>query len=84
MRARQGLFIFLLACAWAGAGEQNSPASPANSKAPAVSEKPKYLIFWSSPEKAGELAERVGVKGDGKTRLLGFGLPNPTFELEKQ
>ena len=76
--------LFLLACAWADAGEPSSPAPPANSKAPATSEKPKYLIFWSSPEKAGELAERVGMKGDGKTRLLGFGLPNPTFELEEQ
>ena len=24
------------------------------------------------------------MKGDGKTRILGFGLPNPTFELEEQ
>ena len=67
-----------------GIEEQSSPATPANSKAPATSEKPKYLIFWSSPEKAGELAERVGMKGDGKTRLLGFGLPNATYELEEQ
>jgi hypothetical protein len=79
-----GLFLFLLAGAWADAGEQNSPAPHATSKAPATSEKPKYLIFWYSPEKAGELAGRVGMKGDGKTRLLGFGLPNPTYELEEQ
>ena len=79
-----GLVIFLVACAWANAGEQGSPATPAKSKAPATPEEPKYLIFWSSPEKAGELAERVGMKGDGKTRLLGFGLPNATYELEKQ
>jgi hypothetical protein len=32
----------------------------------------------------GELAEQVGMKGDGKTRLLGFGLPNPTYEFEAQ
>ncbi|MCL5268959.1 MAG: hypothetical protein M1457_00010 [bacterium] len=43
---------------------------------------PKYLIFWSSPEKAGELTERIGMKGDGKKRLLGFGVPTPTFEIE--
>jgi hypothetical protein len=49
---------------------------------PAAPEEPKYLLFWESSEKAGELTERVGVKGDGKTRLLGFGLPNPTFEIE--
>jgi len=79
-----GLAISLLACAWSDAGEQGSPAAPVINKAPATSEKPKYLIFWTVPEKAGELAERVGVKGDGKTRLLGFGLPNPTFELEEQ
>jgi hypothetical protein len=79
-----GLVIFLLACAWADAGEQSSPATPAGSKAPATSEKLKYLIFWSSPEEAGKLAERVGMKGDGKTRLLGFGLPTPTYELEAQ
>ena len=71
-----GLVILLLACAWADAGEQSSPAPPANSKAPATSERPKYLVFWNLPEKAGELAERVGMKGDGKTRLLGFGLPH--------
>ena len=79
-----GLAIFLLACAWGDAGEQSGPATPANSKAPATSEEPRYLVFWSSPEKAGELAERVGMKGDGKTRFLGFGLPNATYELEKQ
>ena len=79
-----GLVIFLLACAWADAGEQSSPATPANSKAPTTLEAPKYLIFWSSPEKAGELVERVGMKGDGKTRLLGFGLPTSTYELEEQ
>ena len=60
----------------------NSPA--ANGNASATSQEPRYLLFWSSPDKAGELAERVGMKGDGKTRILGFGLPNPTFELEKQ
>jgi hypothetical protein len=79
-----GLVIFLLACARGDAGEQESPAPPAKSKAPATLEKPKYLLFWSDPEKAGELAERIGMKGDGKTRLLGFGLPTPTFELEER
>ena len=50
----------------------------------ATSEEPKYLIFWSAHEKAGELAQRIGMKGNGKTRLLGFGLPNPTYEIEGQ
>jgi hypothetical protein len=79
-----GPVIVLLACAWADAGGQRSPATPANREAPAASAQRKYLVFWSDPEKAGELAERVGLKGDGKTRLLGFGLPNATFELEEQ
>ncbi len=79
-----GPVIVLLACAWADAGAQTSPATPANREAPAASGQPKYLLFWSTPEKAGELADRVGMRGDGNTRLLGFGLPNPTYELEEQ
>ena len=78
-----GLVISLLACILANGAEQSRLAPAANGKAPAASEETKYLIFWSSPEKAGELAERVGLKGDGKTRLLGFGLPTATYELEK-
>ena len=74
----------LLPATGADGGERGSLTSSAKSKAPATSKEPKYLIFWSDPEKAGELAERVGMKGDGKTRLLGFGLPNPTYELEEQ
>jgi hypothetical protein len=76
--------LVLLACAWADAGEQGRLARPANSKAPAPSEQPKYLIFWHDPEQAAELPERVGMKGDGKTRLLGFGVPTPTYEIEQQ
>jgi hypothetical protein len=77
-----GPVIVFLTCAWAGAGEQSGSPAPANREAPATSEQPKYLLFWSSPEKAAELARRLGMKGDGKARLLGFGLPNATFELE--
>ena len=79
-----GLVIFLLASACADAGEQSGLATPASSEAPANSEEPKYLIFWNDPEKAGQLAERIGMKGDGKTRILGFGLPTSTFEIEEQ
>ena len=79
-----GLVIFSLACAGSIAGEQISTVPPVNRERSAVSEKPKYLVFWSEPEKAGELAGRIGMKGDGKTRLLGFGLPNPTYEIEAQ
>ena len=77
-----GLVVFFFACAWTDGEEQGSLAPPADSDAPATSQESKYLIFWSDPEKAGELAERIGMKGDGKTRLLGFGVPNATYELE--
>ena len=82
--ARSLLVLSLLAFAWTDAGAQTNPSPPANRQAPATSEGPRYLIFWNPAEKAGELAERVGMKGDGKTRLLGFGLPTPTFEIEAQ
>ena len=78
------LVIFLLAFAWADVRGQSNPSQPVNRKASAASERPKYLVFWHLPEKAAELAEQVGMKGDGKTRLLGFGLPTPTFELEEK
>ena len=45
-------------------------------------EEPRYLIFWGDPSRAGELAERIGMKGDGKTRLLGFGTSGNAFEEE--
>jgi hypothetical protein len=79
------LFTFLLlACAWAHAGELGRLVPPANSEAAVTPEKPKYLIFWHLPEKAGELVERVGMKGDVQTRLLGFGLFLQPFEFETQ
>lgn len=78
------LLLSLPTCVRADAGEQSSPAPPANGERLAGSEEPKYLIFWSPPQNAGELAKTIGMKGDGKTRLLGFGLPTSTFEIEKQ
>ena len=78
------LVISLLACALANAGEPKNVTPPASNKASATPRAPKYLVFWYAPEKAGELAERVGMKGDGKTRLLGFGLPLSTYEFEEQ
>ena len=58
----------------------------------ATSEEPKYLIFWSAPEKAGELAQRIGMKGNGKDpsavgKLMEGAQPlandGKLFELEK-
>ena len=46
-------------------------------------EEPRYLIFWGDPSKAGELVERIGMKGDGNTRLLGFGTAGNAFDEEK-
>jgi hypothetical protein len=79
-----GTIIFVLAGFWTAAQGQGNPVIPENKQERAVNAQPKYLIFWSSPEKAGELAERIGMKGNGKTRLLGFGVPTATFELEDQ
>ncbi len=49
----------------------------------AARSEPRYLLFWRSPEQAAELVRRIGTRGDGKTRLLGFGLPCSTFPLEQ-
>ena len=53
------------------------------SKSPGGAE-PRYLLFWTSPERASGLATRVGERGDGRARLLGFGVPCSTFVQEKQ
>ncbi len=45
---------------------------------------PRYLLFWRSVEKVPELIHTLGEKGDGSTRLLGFGLPCATFKEEGQ
>jgi hypothetical protein len=79
-----GLVLFGLASNLADAAEQSPQSASATTGVLATSETPKYLIFWSSPDKAGELAARIGMKGDGRTRLLGFGLPMATYELEDQ
>ena len=43
---------------------------------------PRYLVFWGEPEKVVELKGRIGAAGDGKSRLLAFGLPTPAFDGE--
>ena len=45
---------------------------------------PRYLLFWRTPEQAPDLIKTVGEQGDGRTRLLGFGVPCATFAQEKQ
>ena len=45
---------------------------------------PRYLLFWRAPERVSDLAKTIGEKGDGRTRLLGFGVPCSTFVQEKQ
>ncbi len=74
------LLCFLIVCVQAESQGEDRPAGPASS---AAAGEPRYLIFWNAPEKVGELVERVGMKGDGKTRLLGFGLPLETYEFEE-
>lgn len=43
---------------------------------------PCCLIFWQPVETVAKLMHTLGTKGDGKARLLGFGLPCATFELD--
>jgi hypothetical protein len=45
---------------------------------------PRYLLFWRTPEQAPDLIKTIGAQGDGRTRLLGFGIPCSTFVQEKQ
>lgn len=45
---------------------------------------PRYLLFWRAPEQAPDLIKTLGEQGDGRTRLLGFGVPCSTFVQEKQ
>lgn len=57
--------------------------SQRNPKALLTSDEPKYLLFWRSPEQVGDLVRRIGTRGDGQSRMLGFGLPCSTFPLER-
>lgn len=57
--------------------------APSIDKGPVPPEEPKYLLFWSSPGQAGELVKKIGMKGDGRTRLLAFGMPTATYEVEE-
>jgi len=45
---------------------------------------PRYLLFWRTPEQAPDLVKSIGEQGDGRTHLLGFGVPCATFFQEKQ
>jgi len=50
----------------------------------AASPAPRYLLFWRTPEQAPDLIKLIGEQGDGRTRILGFGVPCATFAQEKQ
>ncbi len=63
-------------------GEAESVAKRAQSTG--GSHAPQYLLFWRSPEQAPELVKTIGEKGDGRTHLLGFGVPCATFAQERQ
>ena len=82
------IFILVLgALALAGNPSAMSaePATKPNAgeEAGAMSE-PRYLIFWRAPEQAPQLVRQLGGKGDGRSCLLGFGLPMSAFDDEKQ
>jgi hypothetical protein len=55
----------------------------AGGEAGAMSE-PRYLLFWRAPEQVLDMVRQIGSKGDGRFRLLGFGVPMSAFDEEKQ
>src|SRR5579862_3356713 len=59
------------------AGVRNGPSSDGSAA-------PRYLLFWRAPEQAPDLIKTLSEQGDGRTRLLGFGVPCATFVQEKQ
>ncbi len=61
-----------------GIPQAPAPALPVPRPVP----EPRYLLFWRTPETVPALVRTIGEKGDGRTRLLGFGLPCATFPLE--
>ncbi|MCL5269620.1 MAG: hypothetical protein M1457_03480 [bacterium] len=76
------LLIALSFSAVVGAGEPGAAGpNPEPSVGPRSAE-PRYLVFWWPPRKAAQLASIVGTRGNGRTRLLGFGKPISTFDEE--
>ena len=59
------------------AGVRNGPRAVSGAE-------PRYLLFWAPPERVSALRRTLGGRGDGRTRLLGFGLPCATFVQEKR
>lgn len=71
-----------------GAGTPANPKehkpTPKQADAGSVMAAPRYLLFWRTPEQASDLIKTIGEQGDGRTRLLGFGVPCAAFAQEKQ
>jgi hypothetical protein len=78
-----GLTALVLACTAATLLGQSAEGDGVPTQAPATAE-PRYLLFWRGPDQVPALLQTIGQKGDGRTRLLGFGLPCSTFEQEQQ
>lgn len=76
--------VTLLAAAAGPALSQTDTRIAIGGSKSADTSQPRYLLFWRTPEQAPDLIKSVGEKGDGRTRLLGFGVPCATFAQEKQ
>lgn len=46
-------------------------------------EEPRYLLFWGDLKQAPGLVNSIGTRGNER-HVLGFGLPCPTMDVEKQ
>ncbi len=78
-------FLLIAGIATTAFGQSGAKTDgPKSLVASAAGESPRYLLFWRSPEQAPNLVKTIGTQGDGRTRLLGFGVPCVTFVLEKQ
>jgi len=77
-------FALMVVAAIAMTGQHEGAKGATNAPNKAGSPTPRYLLFWRTPEQAPDLIKLIGEQGDGRTRLLGFGVPCATFAQEKQ
>jgi hypothetical protein len=79
-----GITLMVVAAAMPTSGQHRKKAGVMNGQKSVGGAEPRYLLFWRAPERASDLVQTIGERGDGRTRLLGFGLPCSTFVQEKQ
>ncbi len=87
VRSLRRLIVKLATLALIASPSTKSAEPRANTNAAveaAATSEPRYLLFWRAPEQTAELVRKLGSQGDGRSRLLGFGIPISPFDEEKQ